>query len=288
MSVSDCTGYDNNNLVVFNLHASTTNSCDSKIITSADSPYSTLTTDVRILIDATAGPVVVQIVTDPLNPKQFYAFKRLDSTTNTITILPPVGNTIDSGASYNLPREKEVVTFCHRGTEWDVTNEKLDRVLTTKGDIFVNNGTKIIRLPVGTNTQVLTADSFVAAGIKWAPAGAGSSNYTYTLFDGNAVGTSTTLTPVGYFPWSAVQHGSYTTGSVTIRVTVSNRPITVRVIDVTNGPTTLGTLAAIAVTGTYTFAISMPVANAEVQLQIAKSAAGGINPVLRGAVVQFA
>jgi len=40
-------------------------------------------------------------------------------------------------------------------------------VLTTKGDIVVHNGTTAVRLPIGTNAQVLAADSTQAAGAKW-------------------------------------------------------------------------------------------------------------------------
>ena len=40
--------------------------------------------------------------------------------------------------------------------------------LTTKGDLLVDNGTNNVRLAVGTNTQVLTADSTTATGVKWA------------------------------------------------------------------------------------------------------------------------
>ena len=45
---------------------------------------------------------------------------------------------------------------------------------TTKGDIEVNNGTNNVRLGVGTNGYVLTADSTQTSGVKWA-AGGGSS-----------------------------------------------------------------------------------------------------------------
>jgi hypothetical protein len=47
---------------------------------------------------------------------------------------------------------------------------------TTKGDLIVSDGTDNVRLAVGTNAYVLTADSTVAAGVKWAAAGGGGSS----------------------------------------------------------------------------------------------------------------
>jgi len=44
---------------------------------------------------------------------------------------------------------------------------------TTKGDITINNGTDNVRLAVGTNNFVLTADSTAATGVKWAAAAGG-------------------------------------------------------------------------------------------------------------------
>jgi hypothetical protein len=49
---------------------------------------------------------------------------------------------------------------------------------TTKGDLIVRNGTGNIRLAVGTDTYVLTADAAAASGVKWAAPGGGSSNIT--------------------------------------------------------------------------------------------------------------
>jgi hypothetical protein len=48
--------------------------------------------------------------------------------------------------------------------------------LDTKGDLIVF-GKKNERLPVGTNGQVLTADSAQALGVKWAPPAGGGSSY---------------------------------------------------------------------------------------------------------------
>lgn len=45
--------------------------------------------------------------------------------------------------------------------------------LTTKGDLLVGTGSSVsARLPVGANTQVLTADSTQTSGVKWAAPGA--------------------------------------------------------------------------------------------------------------------
>lgn len=51
--------------------------------------------------------------------------------------------------------------------------------VTTKGDILVATGSGAVsRLAVGSNTQVLTADSTQTTGVKWAAAGSGSSPLT--------------------------------------------------------------------------------------------------------------
>lgn len=41
---------------------------------------------------------------------------------------------------------------------------------TTKGDVVVFNGTDVVRVGVGANDTVLTADSSQTAGVKWATA----------------------------------------------------------------------------------------------------------------------
>ena len=57
---------------------------------------------------------------------------------------------------------------------------------TTKGDLIVDNGTNNVRLAVGIDTYVLTADSTVAAGVKWAaPAGGGSNITAQGLWENN-------------------------------------------------------------------------------------------------------
>jgi len=67
--------------------------------------------------------------------------------------------------------------------------------LTTKGDLLVNNGTSNVRLPVGTNNYVLTADSSTATGLAWAVGGGGISSANIQEF--TSTGTSTWTKPSG-------------------------------------------------------------------------------------------
>lgn len=63
-----------------------------------------------------------------------------------------------------------VVAIANGGTGQTTQTNAFDALspLTTKGDLIVSNGTDNVRLPVGTDTWVLTADSTQATGIKWA------------------------------------------------------------------------------------------------------------------------
>lgn len=74
---------------------------------------------------------------------------------------------------------------------------------TTKGDLIVNDGSDNVRLAVGTNNYVLTADSAQATGVKWAAVAAGT-----TVSDD----TSTNAT---YYPtFSTATSGTFSTATV--------------------------------------------------------------------------
>nr|BFD60765.1 hypothetical protein CKG001_28720 [Bdellovibrio sp. CKG001] len=69
--------------------------------------------------------------------------------------------------------------------------------LTAKGDVLVRDGANNIRLPVGTNGQVLTADSAQASGLKWATPTVGTvTNVTGTAPIQVATGTTTPVISV--------------------------------------------------------------------------------------------
>ena len=49
--------------------------------------------------------------------------------------------------------------------------EAAPQVGTTKGDLYVHDGTDLVRLAVGSDDQVLTADAAETSGVKWAAGG---------------------------------------------------------------------------------------------------------------------
>ncbi|MFV3408333.1 tail fiber domain-containing protein [Bdellovibrio bacteriovorus] len=84
--------------------------------------------------------------------------------------------------------------------------------LTTKGDVLGNDGTNDVRLPAGTNGQVLTADSAQASGLKWATPTVG----TVTSVTGTApvqVATGTTTPVISVDPATTGARGVVQVGS---------------------------------------------------------------------------
>lgn len=71
--------------------------------------------------------------------------------------------------------------------------------LTTKGDVYGHDSTNGVRVAVGTDGQVLTADSASAAGIKWAAGGSSTSLPTLatTSFNLNSAAAQTLYTVPG-------------------------------------------------------------------------------------------
>jgi hypothetical protein len=93
--------------------------------------------------------------------------------------------------------------------------------LTTKGDLYTYSTTDA-RLGVGTNGQVLTADSAEATGLKWAAAAGGST------FAGVSVGNTSGNQNIANTTWTAINwaterydtDGYHSTSTNTSRITI--------------------------------------------------------------------
>ncbi len=98
----------------------------------------------------------------------------------------------------------------------DAVLDDIAGLTLVKGDVLVYNGTDIIKVGVGTNDQVLTADSAEASGVKWADAAGGSLTHLAT-FNTTGTGTlgSTTAVPAGTTHVVIAMHDIYMTNNGT-------------------------------------------------------------------------
>lgn len=82
---------------------------------------------------------------------------------------------------------------------------------TTKGDIIVDDGTDPLRLAVGSNNQVLTADSAQATGVKWAtPTGLANVKVVNTTRSSGSSSGTQTISGVGFTPKLVIAFGVLT------------------------------------------------------------------------------
>lgn len=174
---------------------------------------------------------------------------------------------------------------------------------TTKGDIIVRSATADDRLPVGSNTQVLTADSTQTLGVKWAAAGGGGSVFSgamVNLTSDEAAANNTEL----HIPWDAASYDtdSYWSGGAPAKLTApstahyhvsgnvrfaSNATGVRQVYIGVNGTTVQGSVLTTAVNGQVTdINVGMDVALTAadyVELIAYQTSGGSINVVNAGA-----
>ncbi len=98
--------------------------------------------------------------------------------------------------------------------------------ITSKGDLLTHDGTDQIRLGVGTNTQVLTADNTAPSGLKWASAG--TSSPLSTKGDIYVYSSVNTRQPVGSNGQVLSADSAQTTGLNWITLTSYTAPLTTK------------------------------------------------------------
>lgn len=121
---------------------------------------------------------------------------------------------------------------------------------TTKGDLVVHNGTDNIRVAVGTNNQVLTADSAEASGVKWSTI-TPTVTYAIPTFQRFTSGTSTYNKNYTFIISSgnATVGATYTHNSVTYTVYATVSSSTSVVMSGSAAPLSSGTLTKASGTG---------------------------------------
>lgn len=87
----------------------------------AQSPYTVLTTDYFISVDATGGPVVINLPDSPASNKEFVIKDRLgQAQTNNITVKSLTGSsTVDGQASYTFTDNYESLECLFHGSNYE-------------------------------------------------------------------------------------------------------------------------------------------------------------------------
>lgn len=74
--------------------------------------------DYLVLVDATAGAVTVGLPPAPTKEGAAVVIKKIDSSTNSVTVEGNVSDTIDGATSQDLLNQYDAVTVASDGTEW--------------------------------------------------------------------------------------------------------------------------------------------------------------------------
>jgi hypothetical protein len=135
----------------------------------------------------------------------------------------------------------------YSGAAWvgfDDSNAIQNTIVDAKGDLIGATAADTpARLAVGTNGQVLTADSTAATGLKWATSASGSFNTSLAT-----VATDQTTTSTSYVDLA--------TAGPAVTVTTGTKALVSIKASMANGATATGQLMGVAVSGATTLAAS--------------------------------
>lgn len=80
--------------------------------------YAALLTDYMILANASAGPITITLPSAATTPGQTYEVKKIDSTSNTVTINTTSSQTIDGQLTQTIGYQNTEVNFTSDGLQW--------------------------------------------------------------------------------------------------------------------------------------------------------------------------
>lgn len=122
-------------------------------VTSKTANYTTTNTDDLVLVDATSGNITITTHTASGNIGDSLIIKKIDTSTNTVTVDPNSTETIDGVSTYVLKSEGEKIEIVSDGTNWErLTSEVVSGsgsgVKIGSAEI-ANGGTASISIEVG-------------------------------------------------------------------------------------------------------------------------------------------
>jgi hypothetical protein len=186
---------------------------------------------------------------------------QVTSVTNTSIAIS--GSAVTGNISGNATNVTGTIAIGNGGTGQTGKTAAFDALspTTTKGDLIANNGTNNVRVPVGTNGYVLTADSAQSSGLSW------------TAVSGTGTVTSVAATVPSFLTVS----GSPITAAGTLAISLASTP--------TNGQLLIGNGSGFSY-ATLTAGTGITITNGSGTIQIDSTGGGG--GVTLGAVVTTA
>ncbi|ARR74925.1 hypothetical protein SAGO17_0005 [Mimivirus AB-566-O17] len=179
-------------------------------------------------------------------------FKSITSTTDRISVVSDTlevdltlneGNIVHqnlSGAGTNTHAQIDS-HISSTGNPHSVTIDQVT-VTTTKGDILVEDGSNVIRLPIGTDGQVLRANSVISSGIEWddfdhgSLLGLGDDDHTQYLLLGGRAGGQIALGGTGASDNLILTSTSnITKGQIIVTETTNSTSITTGALQINGG-----------------------------------------------------
>jgi hypothetical protein len=150
-----------------------------------------------------AGALGAEVDLVDISTAQTLTNKSISGSTNTITNV-----SLTTGVTGTLP-------ITNGGTGQTTQTAAFDALspLTTKGDILTNDATNDVRLAVGTDGQILSANSATATGLEWIAAPTGGGGGAQNLISDGDAESGITNYIEGSYPAQRIPTGTFTASS---------------------------------------------------------------------------